>query len=184
MNVINIDIAYMIYGKPELNQTVVSSEDLRLLLAAGYLATNVSQGRFEVLRGIVTFDQGFWSLLVCLVQHYGVDEKTLETYMLKCGDAVQFRLLAKLVGELRLSHCAGVLCQRLLDSPSLDRQFDELRQLATPIRQLVTEALGSMPPSVLPILETYLSKAKAKKRWKAKQSIEVAIKSLKARSNH
>jgi len=180
MNRNKIDLSYMIYGNPNMGEDVAASHDMRTLMAAGYLATNVSPGRFDVLKHIVTFDPDYWRLFVHLVKHFGIDQENLSTFIELCDDAMQFRLLAKLVGELSLVRCVDSLCRRMLSSPSLDRQFDELRQEATPIRKVVAEALASMPNSILPVLEGYLDRARAQKRWREKQVIDSAIKHIKA----
>ncbi|HEY2912912.1 MAG TPA: DUF4062 domain-containing protein [Candidatus Angelobacter sp.] len=152
---------------------------VREIAVAGYLATNISRGNYDILRHILTFDQKLWRLLVILIQHYGLDAEHLANFIVQCRDPMQFRLLSALIGELSLVECAEPLCRRLLGGPDLDSEFSYLRQQSTPVREVVRDALASMPVSILPMIEGYIEKSKQLRRWHQKRAFEAAARRLR-----
>jgi hypothetical protein len=119
----------------EQNRISIADPKVERAASAGYIAVNLSKGRFSVLKDIVTFDEDGWRLLITLVQHFGIDASALGEAILSCPDPVLFRLLAKLAGELRLSECVKPLCLACLkDLKDLATEFGELRlEYITPI---------------------------------------------------
>ncbi|MFO1433866.1 MAG: DUF4062 domain-containing protein [Candidatus Competibacteraceae bacterium] len=168
-----------VFGVAEAGNLTIHDPVIKEIFVAGYLAVNISRGNFNVLQSILTFDYRFWLLVILLVRHFGVNEEAMATAIHGCHDPLQFRLLTKLAGELRLSNCAEPICATLLKTPSIDKSFAELRQIATPIRDVVREALQSMPPTVLPVIEKYAKRSKDLKRWQQKQVFEAVAKVLR-----
>jgi len=159
------------------NQIVISEAAMKEIVAAGYLAVNLSRGNCSVLKEILTFDLGFWRLLITLVRHYGVPAGVLGAAITACRDPVQFRLLTRLSGELRLVECAEAICRTsLFNLGKLKRRFSELREdRVTPLEDVVRSALCAMPAAALPIIEKYEHEAKVRKRWQQKRIFEAAI---------
>jgi len=153
----------------------------RELVAVGYLAVSISRGNYNVLRHILTFDLTEWRLFVNLVRHYGVDDESMAGFIAQCQEPMQFRLLARLAGDLALGSCAEPLCRRLLNGPALDKRFAELQEQATPLRDVVRDALGAMPASILPTLEKYVEAARDLERWQQKKVFEAAAIMLRRR---
>jgi len=149
------------------------------LIGAGCLAIEISRGNYDILRGILTFDVDLWRLFVCLLQHYGVDAESLADAIKICNDPMQFRLLVKLSGELGLVTCAEAICERMLRGSDLDREFQTLHVQATPVRDVVTQALGAMPLAALPVVEAHVEQAKALQLWRQKRVFETAARAIR-----
>lgn len=161
------------------NKLLIRDPVIEEIIVAGYLAVNMNRSNYDVIRLILTFDAKLWSLFVNMTRYLGLDDKYLAEFINTCREPTQFRLLVKLSGELALSSCVDPICRQFLEGPSLDKRFSELREQATPIRNVVRDALLSMPTSVLPIVEKYLQKSISLERWQQKKVFEVVTFKLK-----
>ena len=170
-----------IFSAGEDGKVIVDDLQFRNLLTAGFIALRLSKRDFTVLKDIMTFDKELWSLMIILLTHYGVDPVALRSEMATCNDAVELRLLIKIAGELRYADCTELLCEiTLAKLPALSTHFNQVHQgPVTPLEDVIKIALSSMPQTVLPIVETYLEKARLLKRWKQKQIFEAAARALR-----
>jgi hypothetical protein len=162
------------------NRLVLSEPQMSELVAAGYLAMNLSRGRFEVLQQIVTFNRRFWVLIVALVRLYGIESNAVSAAITNCYDPVQFRLLMNLTRDLRLEGCVDAICRASLSRlASFKRQFFELRiEEVADVSSTIQLALQAMPIGALPTLQFYLEEAKARRLWPQKRIFESAIRSV------
>jgi hypothetical protein len=176
-----IDISHILETH-ETGALDISDPEIREVLGAAYLSLNVSRGNFDVLRNILTFDPRTWTLVLKLIQHYGIDACALSAHIESCRDPFQFRLLCRLCGDLRMAECAEAICSRFLATPSMSRAFEESQAQATNLRTVVRDSLAAMPNSVLAVVESYADRARALKRWREKQVFQAAATSLRDKS--
>lgn len=176
----SVDISKFFSIDGERHVSIIDPEMLQINVA-GYLAINLSRENFSVLNAILTFDQRIWRLLVTMVKHFGIDPKSLNQAIKACTDAVQFRLLVKLCGELGMVECVEPLCRAVLvDLSSFRRQFGELHEAGvTPIQDVLRETLSKMPSDAIVIIEQYEAQAKAAKRWRERQIFKSAAAAIK-----
>jgi hypothetical protein len=165
------------------NRISISDPMMRDIAVAGHVAVNLHKGNFSVLADILTFDKGFWSLMVVLLEHFGIPDALLSEAITSCNDAMQLRLLVKLCGLLKKAQCAEALCIVCLrDLKDLKRVFRELREDAvTPLHRVLKTALSEMPPEALPVIQGYALTAKARKMWPQKRIFESAVSSIRRR---
>lgn len=177
-----LDLSSIFSLDPARSQVSISDPIMRDIAVAGHLALNLTKGNFSILRNVLTFDQGFWSLLIALLEHFGISDALLRDAILSCTDPVQLRLLVKLSGRLKKVQCTEALCIVCLkDLKDLKRQFGELREQVTPVQGVLKTALSEMPAEALPVIQKYEAEARTRKRWPQQRIFESAIKSIQRR---
>ncbi len=171
------------FSVDENYQVRIIDSTMQQINVAGYIAMNLAKGNFSVLQNILTFDQSVWLLLVAMIKHFGLTPVALSQAIKACKDAVEFRLLVKLCGQLRLVECVDTLCKiAFLDLSHFRRQFGELHETGvTPIHEVLRTALSEMPSEALEIIERYDSEAKAAKRWTERQIFKAAATAIRRR---
>ena len=182
LSVNSIDVSQIFEMRPGMPLRF-QDPTLQSVVVAGYLATQLSHGNFEVLNGILTFDREFWILLVALSRYLGINgEKLAASIRSSSMDPMRYRLLIKLAGSLPMDSCAEAICSTFLERRYLDKSFAELRQMATPMRSVIREALESMSPGILPAVEQYLRRAQQSQRWQQKQVFAAVVQSLRRKA--
>jgi len=171
-----IDISDLFAVEPGQN-IKIKDPAMETLIAAGYLALNLSRGNFSVIKQTLTFGEETWAVLLTLLDHFGISPKAINKAILASRDALELRLLARICIHVKAVECADGLCRVLLAGYSFFRaQFRDLRQEAvTPLRQVLRDALGQMPADALPVLEQYCMAAKAQRKWQQKRLFESAL---------
>jgi hypothetical protein len=182
LSVNSIDVSQIFETRPGMPLRF-KDPTLQSVVVAGHLATQLSRGHFEVLNGILTFDREFWVLLVALSRCLGINGEQLAAAIRGSSmDPMRFRLLIKLAGALPMDSCAEAICNTFLERRYLDKSFVELRQMATPMRSVIREALESMSPGILPAVELYLRRAQELQRWQQKQVFSAVVESLRLKA--
>lgn len=169
-----------IFSKSPSGEITINDPGLSNLLSAGFIASRLKVGDFRPLNDIMTFDKDFWSLLVLLIGWFGIDTSGLRSAIGSSEDPVLWRVLVKIAGELHASDCTEVICETaLIKLNRFENRFSELHLgPVTPLDNVIKESLCSMTVNDLPVVTTYVEKAKKLKRWKQKQIFEVAVRQL------
>lgn len=157
----------------------VSDRELESIMAAGFLAQNIRNNRFDILSHFVTFRHEVWELLIYFLKRGGIDQKALSNAITWCDDSLHLRLLISIAGRLEADECVNAICKKLFDHIQHNRIIEEYRIPATPFNTVIREALGSMSLSTESIIKEYVNKARAHKKWQAKQVLEHALKKQK-----
>lgn len=146
--------------------------------SAAVIASSLARGDFTILKGLLTFDRGELSLVIALLQVWGADPSSFASAIRATNDPMKFRILTAIAGRLGLAETAEAICDAMLNRYAMHRQFKQLGQMATPIRDVVRTALGSMGAQVLPVVQRYASRAKELRRWQQKQLFESVARDL------
>lgn len=160
----------------------LESPHLNNLLYAGYVALNLSEGNFKVLRGVLTFDANLWELICLLCKHYELSEASLSDAIACATDAIHLRILIGLAGRLRYEDCAESICSMYVHNPHLEKQMIEYRVSPYTVRDAVKDALSDMSENILPIVNRYEGIAKSKRYWQAKKAMQYVIHNIEART--
>ena len=141
-----------------------------------YLATHISEGKFKVLKGFLTFEGSTWRSLILFLKEFGVDEKKLSQEIINTFDLDYLRLLIKLAGSLNLSNCIDAICVATssVNGSGLMELVGKYRYIATPFFQVAAEALADMEKVDFNLLEKHLIQSKKAKHWQAYKAFKKA----------
>jgi len=178
MDDIAVDIS-SVFDRKEGGVVHVGDLHLEGIMASGFLAQNLRNGNFNVLRHCLTLRPDVWKTLIFLLKQAPPDEETMSAFILKCGDIFQLRLLVAIAGDVGLDGCTEAICNKLLVFSSMQSDFWQYQYQVTTFNDRVKRALSMLSPKVIPIIERYLERSIEAKTWKAKRVLEAALKHQK-----
>jgi hypothetical protein len=140
--------------------------------SAGYIASSMCRGDFKVLDGTLTFDKDYLEIVVGLLRIWQLNPQNLASAIRGTNDPMKFRLLAKIAGQLAMPETVEAICEAMLLRYSLHQRFEQLRVMATPVRDVVKISLTAMPISCLPLIKKYELRAREQRKWQQKELFE------------
>ena len=75
-------------------------------MAAGFIAQNLQNNNFDILKHIVSLRSEVANLLSHLLSYCKIEEYELANAILKCQDSFQLRLLINIAGAIKSDICA------------------------------------------------------------------------------
>lgn len=156
----------------------IDNHRLNDLLFSGYIAQNLVEGNFNVLRGTLAFDGEVWKLIEFLCTHWKINNKALSAAIARTGDALQFRVLVSLAGGLSCDECAEAICNHYVHHPHFEKQMIEFGAAPYTIKDAVKYALSRMSNNIEAVILKYISVAKRRKHWQAKKTLEYALREI------
>lgn len=141
-------------------------------------AASISRNDFSILKGMLTFDKQELDLVIALLAVWTVDQDALASATRATNDPMKFRIITAIAGRLRLADTSAAICDAMLNRYAMHRQFKQLGQMATPIKDVAKTALISIGKPALPIVERYAARAKELRRWQQKQLFESIVREV------
>jgi hypothetical protein len=154
----------------------IADPEFEATVTACYLARQLRSGRYEVLRGIASFNPIVWQVLITLLRAAPPAPASLAAAIRSSNDSLQLRLLISVAGELQSTDTCVDICRRILFDGRRHAAFvRELRLTATPFFDVAKSALSRLGPIARPVVERHAAKAKELGRWVERRVFEAAL---------
>lgn len=162
-----------------------SDPKFEAVMAAAFLAQNIKNGNFNILRNFITLRSEVLHLLLILLKQDPPNSKDFAKFMKECTDIFLLRILTILAGHLGYDHCADSICNRLIGFSHKSQIFTPYRYVISPFNDVAKRSLNSMSEKIIPVLENYIELSKKHRAWQAKKIFEAVLKSkLKSKNSH
>jgi hypothetical protein len=162
----------------------VKFSDRRLedLATACVLADALFRGKFELLRHFISFRPVVWRTLALILTWGPVNGALLADEIRNAESPAYLRLLISIAGEVRTFETVEPICARCLSAGGYySKAVKDFNIPATPFYDVVRNTLAQMPVAVIPVIEEYIARARAQRRWQQKQVFEWALTRLQRR---
>jgi len=155
----------------------VDDPELEATITACHVAKRLRAGRFDVLRGIASFNPLVWKAVLMLLRFEPLPRRTLASAIRNATDSLELRLLISLAGELGVSDTCQDICLRILNGGRQHHgAVEELRLVCTPFLDVARDALARLGPRSRPVLKRYEGEARRLRRWTEHRVFEAALK--------
>lgn len=155
-----------------------SNKSTEAFMAAGFIAQNLQNNNFDILKHIVSLRSEVANLLSHLLSYCKIEEYELANAILKCQDSFQLRLLINIAGAIKSDICAESICKRLFDLKNHHNIIKDYDLMLTPFNDVVKNALGSLSACSEATISKYIELAKKQKKWRQKELLERSLKLL------
>ena len=168
------------------NSIVFNNQQFSYSVTALHLATQISEGNLNALKGFMTFDKTTWRVLVVLLEQFEVSHEYFNNAILATTDIDLLRILVSLVGELCLLPCADAVCQtaRFANKREVIEATQKYKYVATPFFTTISYTLSRIANSNFDILRFHLLEAKKNKQWQAYNAIKKSMKQKHVEQQH
>jgi len=160
-----------------------SDRRLEDLATACVIADALFRGKFELLRNFISFRPVVWRTLALVLTWGQVSGQLLAQEISRAESPAYLRLLISIAGEVRSFETTEPICARCLSAGGYySKAVGNFGVPVTPFYDVVRNTLAQMPVVVIPVIEEYVARARAQRRWQQKQVFEWALTRLQRRS--
>ncbi|HKO36403.1 MAG TPA: hypothetical protein VJV21_07985 [Pyrinomonadaceae bacterium] len=155
------------------------------VVVAAVLASEIREGRVELLSRFISFEPGVFRYLVRFLQDEKPDDKIVASLIRATNEPFLLRNLVSLAGALRLTGCVETICEKVLTSGRYDKALAERGYSfgISGFSDVARRSLTNLGTAILPQLEEHRIRARASRQWKAKAIFEGAKADIARRSH-
>ena len=171
----SIDISELLEMK-ENGKFVVEDKYIESVLSAAYIAKNIYEERYGILKGFATFEKEVWNILERIIENENINSESLSKEIKSSTDTLKVRLMFKIVRAASCKECLDAVCSKMMEPKKYHKILKSYDLQVTPFDKVAEKTIKSISEGGKDTVKKYRERSKRKKNWRAHTVFKKSLK--------